>query len=76
MSKPENSHKRSKNFDNLEREVLLEAALENKEIIEKNNKVWKEVQMKVNALGVASRSVPEVKNKWNNMIQNRLVLSL
>ena len=25
--------------------------------------------MKVNALGVASRSVPEVKNKWNNMIQ-------
>ena len=35
----------------------------------KKNKVWREVQMKVNALGVASRSVPEVKNKWNNMIQ-------
>ena len=25
--------------------------------------------MKVNALRVASRAVPEVKNKWNNMIQ-------
>ena len=34
MSKPENSRKRSKNFDNLEREVLLEAAIENKEIID------------------------------------------
>ena len=25
--------------------------------------------MKVNDLGVASRSAPEVKNNWNNMIQ-------
>ena len=34
MSKPENSRKRSKNFDNFEREVLLEAAIEKKEIID------------------------------------------
>ena len=33
-NKPERSRKRIKNFDNLEREVLLEAAFENKEIID------------------------------------------
>ena len=80
MSKQsEISRKRGKNFDNLEREVLLECAIENKPVLEskftnqitnnKKMKIWEETQKKVNALGVASRTMPEVRNKWYNMIQ-------
>ena len=79
MSIKSENRKRSKNFDNLEREVLLECAIGNRDVIEskftnqitniKKIKVWQDTQTKVNALGVASRTVPEVRTKWNNMLQ-------
>ncbi|XP_068762578.1 nuclear apoptosis-inducing factor 1-like isoform X1 [Montipora capricornis] len=74
----ENKRNRKPNFTAAECAVIFEEAEQNIEIIKskftstltnKNKtKVWEDITAKVNSLGVCSRSVFEVKEKWRGMV--------
>jgi hypothetical protein len=70
---------RGKNFDTSEIQLLTELVERNIDIInskltnsitnEKKKKLWDDITMQVNALGIAYRTTKDIKTKWNNMHQ-------
>ena len=70
---------RGKNFDTREIQLLTELVEKNIEIInskfsnsvtnEKKKKIWENITIQINALGVANRTAKEIKTKWINMHQ-------
>ena len=79
MESGKQQRSRGKNFYKAEKEVLLDHAIKHKQIIEskltnsiivqKKGEVWRSASDKINSLGVARRTVKDVKNKWSNMVQ-------
>ena len=71
---------REKNFDTREIQLLTELVEKNIEIInskfsntvtnEKKKKIWENITIQINALGIANRTAKEIKTKWINMHQN------
>ena len=70
-----------KNFEFVEKDLLIDYAGKNRTIIEtkltksvtvsRNRAVWRGIGAQINAIGFAQRSVPEIKNKWSNIVQKR-----
>ena len=70
---------RGKNFDTREIQLLTELVEKNIKIInskfsntvtnEKKKKIWENITIQINALGVANRTAKEIKTKWINMHQ-------
>ncbi|XP_048586883.1 myb/SANT-like DNA-binding domain-containing protein 4 [Nematostella vectensis] len=70
--------KRKPNFSIEEITIITESVAEKKEILNSKltnsvtnklkNSVWEEIKDKVNAVGVAPRSLVEVKDKWKNLL--------
>lgn len=77
--KGKNPRTRGKNFDTTEIQLLTDLVEKNIETInskfsntltnDKKKKVWENITEQVNAMGIASRTVKEVKTKWFNMHQ-------
>ncbi|XP_056004079.1 uncharacterized protein LOC125653292 [Ostrea edulis] len=78
--KEKSNRNRGKNFDSSEIQLLTELVEKNIAIInskfsntltnEKKKAVWQSITDQLNALGVACRSVKEIKTKWTNMHQS------
>lgn len=70
---------RGKNFDTSEIQLLTDLVEKNIDIInskftntitnEKKKKIWENITSQVNSLGIANRSIKEIKTKWTNMHQ-------
>ena len=78
MASPAVSHKaRKQNFSASEIAILTEKVEENLSIIQskltnsvtnqKKNEIWCKIADAVNAVGVARRTTPEVREKWKNL---------
>jgi hypothetical protein len=39
-------------------------------------RIWKDVTIKINALGVAPRNVKEIKDKWGNLTSKAIDISI
>lgn len=73
------SRYRGKNFDTSEIQLLADLVEKNIVTInskftntitnEKKKKVWENITSQINALGIANRSIKEIKTKWTNMHQ-------
>ena len=71
---------RGKNFDTKENELILDLFAENNELLrskhnsivttQRKNSVLREICEKVNALGVAHRTVSQIKTRWSNMVSD------
>ena len=70
---------RGKNFDTREIQLLTELVEKNIEIInsmfsnsvtnDKKMKIWENITIQINVLGLAKRKAKEIKTKWFNMHQ-------
>ena len=68
---------RKANFSPLEESILEREVEENFDVLKekhtnsvnnvKKARIWSEITIKINALGVAPRTLKEVKDKWRNM---------
>ena len=68
---------RKANFSPLEESILEREVEQNFDVLKekhtnsvnnvKKARIWSEITMKINALGVAPRTLKEVKDKWRNM---------
>ena len=69
---------RKANFSPLEESILEKEVEQNFDVLRekhtnfvnnvKKARIWSEITIKINALGVAPRTLKEVKDKWRNMI--------
>ena len=74
------ARRRGKNFDTKENELILDLFAENNELLrskhnsivtmQRKNSVLREICEKVNALGVAHRTVSQIKTKRSNMVSD------
>lgn len=74
-----NQRSRSKNFDQSEKEVLIDLVEKHKNVINakltnsvtacKKLKVWDNIKTEVNAVGLCNRSTKDIRNKWSNIHQ-------
>ena len=77
-SQTKKSRPRAKNFDSKENELILDLFAEHDAVLrskhnsavtcQRKQMVLKEICDRVNSLGVANRTVQQIKNKWTNIV--------